>query len=653
MRFAAFLFAFAVFVNTLTAQWRPSPEDLFEEAEEYFLFEEYIEALSLYSGIAQPDSLPGFIRYRIGVCYLNIPGQEYRSLPHLEFASQNVDPGLKNGSLSEKNAPADVYLFLGIAQRHLSETDAAIEAFERFLEISKDPVMQARALKELEKTRIAKLFKLNEENIRTSVVFPDIGLTSDEMNLVISGDEKTLAWAAAQKFYDALFYTRLENEVWTKPRNITPQVGSDGDAYPLSLSYDGNTMLLYRYDAGTNGDIYVSSFDNDRWSKLERLPEPVNSDYYEAYASLSESGKEIFFSSNRPGGYGGLDIYQSVMDESGNWGPAINLGPQINTMEDELTPFVSKDGKYLFFSSGGHTNMGGLDVFYAWKLDDGTWSQARNPGYPLNSTGDDKFFIPVGNGSDAYYAMQTNEQYPGREFMKVSDFLRKHDVQVNVKVQVKENHPGLSKSRPVLTLSDTRIQKPLEVVENFPENGRMEFSLAPGYYEVSISNDKYISDHKDFAIAQYYPEPEMELLLELHPEPVQVELRNVYFSFDNAMLSDVEKEKLTVLAAFLKEYPAFEIDLTGYTDISGNRNYNIMLSGRRAESVLQFLVSQGIDQSRMSYSGRGPENYIATNAVIEGRKLNRRVEIQLKDVPEFVQMNYVNDIPEQLRFKKD
>ena len=653
MRFAAFLFAFAVFVSTLTAQWRPAPEDLFEEAEEYFLFEEYREALPLYSGIGQTDSLPGFIRYRIGVCYLNIPGQEYRSLPHLEFASQKVNPDLKTGSLTEDFAPADVYFFLGIAQRHFSKTDEAVQSFERFMEISRDPESLARAERELEKTRIAKLFKQNEESIRVHEVFSDMGLTSDEMNLVISGDEKTLAWAAAQKFYDALFYTRQENEVWTKPRNITPQVGSDGDAYPLSLSYDGNTMLLYRYDAGTNGDIYVSRFDNDRWSKLERLPEPVNSDYYEAYASLSADGKEIFFSSNRPGGFGGLDIYQSAMDEAGNWGPAINLGPQINTMEDEVTPFVSKDGKYLFFSSGGHTNMGGLDVFYAKKLDEGTWSQAFNPGYPLNSTGDDKFFIPAGDGPDAYYAMQVDKQYLSREFMKVSDFLRKHDMLVDLKVQVKENHPGLSKSRPVLTLSDTRIQKPLEVIENFPENGRMEFSLAPGYYEVSVSNDKYISDTKDFSISQYYPEPEMDILLELHPEPVQIELRNVYFSFDNSMLSDAEKEKLTSLTDFLKEYPAFEIHLTGYTDISGDRNYNIMLSGRRAESVLEHLVSQGIDKSRMSFSGKGPENYIATNAVIEGRRMNRRVEIQIKDLPGFVQLNYVDDIPEHLRFKKD
>lgn len=651
MKYAVwFSVSFFIFVQ-LQGQWKPSPAELFAEAEEYFLFEEYSEALPLYMRINLPDSLPAFIKYRVGICYLNTFGEEYRAVPFLEFAAENISPELTIGGLTETKAPADALFFLGIAYRHINETGKAETAFKRFIEITNNPALIERAERELDNTYTAELFRNNVRQIEKAEVAATMGLTGEEFNLVISGDESTLAYAGSLKFYDAVFYARQENKTWSEHKNITPQLGSDGDTYPLSLSYDGNSMLLYRYDPGTNGDIYISRFENDRWTKMELLPNPINSEYYESHASFSYDEHSIYFSSNRPGGYGGRDIYKSVKDGNGNWGPAENLGPQINTMGDELSPFVSKDGKHLFFSSTGHTNMGGLDVFHSELLENGIWAEAFNLGYPINNPADNQFFIPVEDGSVAFYEMMTAQHY--KEFVKVGNFLNRLHPIVHVAVHVSESYPGLSPGQPRLTLKDIRNGSILKSLEGIPQNGRVDLQLQPGYYELKLLNEKYQAASSEFSVDRYYPDPNMVISLELNPLPVEIELHHLFFAFDDFKLSEKEQQKLEGLLALLNNYTNLDLELRGFTDISGDRNYNKLLAGKRADMVAEYLVSKGISLDRIKIVALGPENFIATNAVIEGRRLNRRVEIHIKDLPGFVKLNDQDDIPEQLRFKKE
>jgi outer membrane protein OmpA-like peptidoglycan-associated protein len=645
-----FSLSFFIFAQ-LTGQWKPSSADLYEEAEDYFLFEEYKEALPLYMRINQADSLPAFIRYRVGICYLNMPGEEYRAVPFLEFAAKNISPELIKGSLTETKAPADALFFLGIAYRHINETGKAQTALKSFIEIAKNPALIERAERELDNTVTAELFRKNARQIEKTEVATAMGLTGEEFNLVISGDESTLAYAGSLKFYDAVFYLKLANQTWGQAKNMTPQLGSDGDTYPLSLSFDGNKMLLYRYDPGTNSDIYISRFENDRWTKMELLPSPINSEYYESHASLSYDENSIYFSSNRPGGYGGQDIYKAVKDENGKWGPAVNLGPQINTMGDEISPFISKDGKHLFFSSTGHTNMGGFDVFHSELLENGTWTEAYNLGYPINNSADNQFFIPVLDGREAYYEMMSAQQY--KELVKVSNFMNLLHPLVNVAVHVSETYPGLSSTQPQLTLTDIRNGSILKTFEGIPQNGRFDLQLEPGYYELKLQNERYQPVASEFSIARYYPEPDMVISLELNPVPLKIELRHLYFAFDDFKLSEKEQQKLEGLLSLLNDYSGLELELRGFTDISGDRNYNKLLAGKRAGMVAEYLVSKGISLDRMKIIALGPENFIATNALIEGRRLNRRVEIHIKDLPGFVKLNDQDDIPEQLRFKKE
>lgn len=165
-------------------------------------------------------------------------------------------------------------------------------------------------------------------------------------------------------------------------------------------------LFLYKTD-NYDGNIYSSEYSEGNWTPLKKLNGNINTKFYESHASVSSDGKRLFFASNRDGGYGGLDIYMSEMNASGEWGPAINLGSTVNTRFNEDTPFITANDSLLYFSSEGHSSMGGYDIFVS-RSDSSGWSSPENIGFPLNTTGDDLFFQPVNNGKNGYYSMSTD-----------------------------------------------------------------------------------------------------------------------------------------------------------------------------------------------------------------------------------------------------
>ena len=215
--------------------------------------------------------------------------------------------------------------------------------------------------------------------------------------------------------YD-IFLSTMTDNVWSAPRNMTTVLGTGKYMKTCDLSYDGLTLLL-TLDDFMNADIYMSRFNKGKWSKVEPLGKEINTKGNETHASLSADGKVLYFTSNRKGGEGDMDIYKSEQDEKGGWGKAVNLGPAVNTPYNEETPFVTDDGKKLFFSSEGHDGMGGYDIFSYDLSNPG--AGAINAGYPLNTTDNDLFFVPWGDGTTGYYSFRGNDSYGGRDIYQV------------------------------------------------------------------------------------------------------------------------------------------------------------------------------------------------------------------------------------------
>ena len=305
------------------------------------------------------------------------------------------------------------YFHLGNAYRITNKLDKALDAYKTFVNspFYYGNYNQTIVENEIRSCERAKIIQDSPVELKETLLNEHINTSAVEMNPVVSGDEKTLVFIRKLKFYDAVFYSVSEDGGWSEPVNINPQIISDGDYYPVSLSYDGRELYLVR-KTRYGSDIYVSHLKEGLWTEAEKLNNNINTLFDESQASITKDGKQLFFSSSRKRGKGGMDIYVSKKDKKGEWGKPKNLGRIINTKFDENTPRITNNGTRLFFSSKGHYNMGGFDIFYS-ELKDNKWSVPVNIGYPINNTGDNNLYMPVTGGKTAYiskFSLKNNDE---------------------------------------------------------------------------------------------------------------------------------------------------------------------------------------------------------------------------------------------------
>jgi tetratricopeptide (TPR) repeat protein len=426
-RITLFLPVFLLLTLRLSGQGEEKIKNMFVEAESYFLFEEYKDALPLYQKILQADPENFNINYKIGICYLNDVYQVQKAIPYLEKAVKGISSSSKTNSLKEKMAPPEAFYYLGNAYRANNRLKDATEAYEQF-KLVLDPAVYDIQLvdDQIEACKVAGDEESKPMYYTSLNLGEPVNERFEEINPVVSGDETVIAFTRKLQFYDAVFCSRKVNGKWSDPVNLTEAFGVDGNSYTTGISYKGDEIYVYRSD-NFDGNLYVSKYKNGTWSKLEKLNSNINTKYWESHASVSKDGRTLYFTSNRAGGYGGLDIYKSERKKNGDWGPALNLGPVINSKYNEDTPFITADGNTLYYSSMGHYNMGGYDIFYSTRLDNGQWAKPINAGYPLNTTNDDLFFDPVGDGAFAYMARYSkDDSYGMMDIYKLEVFTDLH-----------------------------------------------------------------------------------------------------------------------------------------------------------------------------------------------------------------------------------
>ncbi|MFO7656261.1 MAG: hypothetical protein R6W78_04275 [Bacteroidales bacterium] len=505
-----FILFYLVFVNFLSiniySQTQSELKSLFLEAESYFLFEEWADALPLYQKILRTEPDNDHIRYKIGVCYLNDPYQKEKSISYLQQAVKNINPDFRENNFKEKQAPPEAYYYLGNAYRVNNKLDEAIKTYEYFKTIL-DPVVYDASLvdKQIKACKVALDIETKPLYIVKQNLGEEINSRFPEINPIVSGDETTLVFTKKLQFYDGVFYCKKENGKWSYPINLTPSFALDGNSYCTGLSWNGNELFVYRSD-GFDGNIYISFRDDDKWSKLEKLGGNINTKYWESHASLSPNGQTLYFTSNRNGGYGGLDIYTSKRLGKNNWEEPVNIGPVINSEYNEDTPFLTGDGKTLYFSSQGHYNMGGFDIFYSTLLDNDTWSKPLNAGYPVNTTGDDLFFVPVKNGEFAYYSIFDPESgYGLDDIYKLEIFSEKHPRKFILKGSartsdmVNSNFENLT-----VKLIDKKTNKTFSETQ-INADGKYSLDAQSGNFELVISGKGFDENRETIYIPVAHP----------------------------------------------------------------------------------------------------------------------------------------------------
>jgi Tol biopolymer transport system component len=410
------LWLFAVPLRAQTA------EENFYDALFFFENEEdYEEARYLFQEVLKKDPDNANVKFLLGMCYNHIQGEEYRGIPYFLDATRSISLKYKGNKFSEKRAPHHTWFYLAEAYSKINQMDDALDALNHFKDLEDfesryNTRITDEAILAVER---AKIIKDAEIKIRALYFNEPINSTSDDYNGVISGDGRMMVWANSKTFYEAVYMSIRQDSKWGIPVLITPQIVSDGDLLPTGLSFDGTTLLLVKTEKRGNTDIWISTFNGNVWSPARPIEGDINTGGREDHASFSKDGRLIYFSSDRRGGEGGLDLWYSERQRDGTWGRPVNLGEGINTDKDETSVFLAPSGERLIFASKGHFNMGGYDIFRCELEENGSWSQPTNIGYPLNTTGDNTFYVPINNGLQALYTRFTNEAIGRRDLWYV------------------------------------------------------------------------------------------------------------------------------------------------------------------------------------------------------------------------------------------
>lgn len=409
---------------------------------------------------------------------------------------------------------------------------------------------------------------------------------------------------------------------------------------PITITKNGKTMYFSRNNFNeeveskdrkglTNMKIYRASLIDGEWTNIEDLP--INSDDFSTqHAALNNDDTKLYFSSDRPGGYGGSDIYVVDINPDGTLGEPKNIGGVINTESAEGFPFINNEG-VLFFSSDGHTGLGLLDIFATIKGDNGEFVDVINLGVPVNSNKDDFSFSMNPNGITGYFA---SNRKGGRGDDDIYAYHREPIMQVEGVVTDAINGNPIANS--VITLFDDKDNQIADMVTD--ENGFYQINIDRNQdYKIVASQEKYIDDYRTFTSKNIQTEL-VTITANLLLNPVQdvvklAELNTIYFDFDKHNIrKDAALELDKIVNLMLNDYPEMVIRIESHTDSRGELTYNDKLSIDRANATYEYLISKGVEASRITeHQGFGERRL--TNGCEDGEKceekdhqLNRRTQ---------------------------
>jgi hypothetical protein len=452
----------------------------------------YKEAIDVFKVMVKnnPEDLDAL--YNMGLCYLNTTTGADTAVVCFNKGLDILSPEEKKGYLG-----VELSLSLGMAYQVLLQPRKAVALYEDIMVHlqAQDSLLQEELEHEIQVCQNAYFFINNPIEMSVTNMGSDVNSRYDDHSPLASVGEHRLFFTSRRnwirmsllsdgQYAEKIYSVPLDEDNVESARMLKVFFRQNEHEAAASLSPDGDEMILFRNDEHGKS-LYLSRFSGQEWSDPEKLPFPINSFAEETHGSISADKSTLFFTSDREGGYGGLDIYMVKRDIHGNWGKPRNLGPHINTEYDEETPMIHYDGKTLYFSSEGHNSMGRLDVFYAEMLKDSSWSKPVNLGYPINTPADDFFFVPTVNKSHAYYASSKFEDnYGGSDIYRVK-FENNSDTELAV-VEGTVN-PALSSNMEDMRILVTR-RKDNRLVGDYRPNtrkGTFLLFLEIGYeYEV-------------------------------------------------------------------------------------------------------------------------------------------------------------------------
>lgn len=428
---------------------------------------------------------------------------------------------------------------------------------------------------------------------------------------------------------EEIYFIEKSNGQWSAPQLLPEPINSESNEGAACFSADGQLMVYTACgrDGGIGScDLYISTLEGSDWKQPVNLGNVVNSSEWDSQPTISYDGSRIIFTSTRPGGYGSEDLYMIERNNFGEWGPAMNLGALINTPFSDMSPFLSQDGKTLYFASIGHPGYGNHDMFKT-VFENGKWSTPLNLGKPLNTDGKDTYFTIGGSGEIGYFASDRQGQQLDLFEMAIPEEMRPQPT------VVVEGIVTNSKTKAVVgayvMVEDLNTGELIAVNKSNSATGKYLVVLPAGKtYSVSANKEGFFFHSERFDVPNKSTYQEIKKDIELKPieKGAKVVLNNIFFETGKATLSPQSRVELEKAIDLMKVNPSMIIEVGGHTDNVGDDAFNMKLSHDRAKSVREYIVTGGIVGERIQAKGYGESNPIATNDTEDGKKSNRRTE---------------------------
>ena len=428
--------------------------------------------------------------------------------------------------------------------------------------------------------------------------------------------------------------TILPGHEYSKSKTISGSINEEPSKGAINISQDGDWLMFagnFPSKGFGNFDLYISYQTPQGWSEPINLGPQVNTEFWESSPSLSSDKSTLYFSSDRPGGYGGKDLYVSHRLPTGKWSEALNMGSSVNTAGDELAPFIHADNNTLYFTSDGLPGYGGSDLFVMRRKNANEWNAPENLGYPINTIESDGSLFIASNGVDAFYSSDRADSRGGLDLYRFElrpDIRPARTLYVRGTVFNKKNNKGIPATVELIDNATGQLSSKVQT----DEQGNYFITLPVGKdYVFNVNRKGFLFFSDNFLLSQRAPDSTYEKNIPLQPIEVNASiiLKNIFFETNKFQLDPKSQAELDKIVQLLNDNPTLKIEISGYTDNVGKPSDNLSLSNNRAKSVVTYLIGKGIAAQRVVAKGYGETKPVADNTTEDGKAKNRRTELKV------------------------
>lgn len=457
-------------------------------------------------------------------------------------------------------------------------------------------------------------------------------ITANQQNLYFTSRRSNTTGGKIQDDglpYEDIYASQFKSGAWTGGKQLPAPINTRENDFCTGISPSGQIMFIEREENG--GDIFISELQGETWGKPE--PFPYNTGKLETSACLSHDESKLYFVSDR-GGH--KDIYYCIKNKQGKWNSPIKCPSAINSLYDEESPFPHPDGKWLYFSSKGHSSMGGYDIFRVGINTVGAFGLPENLGYPINTAADDMFFHLSPDGKTGYFSSEKEGGEGLQDIYTITMPAPPSPPDLTlVKGTVIDGKTKLPTSA-TITVVDNATKEEVTRLKSNEKTGDFTIALPSGKnYGITVEKEGRLFYSKNVTTSYkngYYEEVIEELFLPEMKVGAIVVLRNLFFESNKYNLNKESFPELDRMVDLMRKYPTLKVEIAGHTDNKGDAKANLILSKNRANAVKEYLVSKGIDASRCKAEGYGPNKPAAPNTTEGGRQLNRRTEMSILEM---------------------